>query len=69
MVFDVKMKDLRYKARMVDGGHMTDNPPNITYASVVSRETVKIALTVAALHYLSVKTADIMNVYIKAPCG
>ena len=69
MIFDVKMEDLRRKARMVAGGHMTDVPPTITYASVVSRETVRIALTMAALHDLNVKTADIMNAYIKAPCA
>ena len=69
MIFDVKMEDLRRKARMVAGGHMTDVPPTITYASVVSRETVRIALMMAALHDLNVKTADIMNAYIKAPCA
>ncbi len=45
MIFDVKMKDFRWKAQLVAGGHMTDVPPTITYASVVSRETVRIALT------------------------
>ena len=68
LVFDVKMEDFRRKARFVAGGHMTDVPPSITYASVVSRETVRIALTMAALNDLSVKTADIQNAYIKAPC-
>ena len=45
-----------------------DVPPTLTYASVVSRDTVRIALTMAALNDLSVKTADIQNAYIKAPC-
>ena len=39
----------------------------ITYASVVSRDTVRIALTIAALNDLDVKTADVMNAYITAP--
>ncbi len=43
MVFDVKMKDFRCKARLVAGGHMTKAPATITYASVVSCETVRIA--------------------------
>ena len=46
----------------------SDVPPTLTYASVVSRDTVRIALTMAALNDLSVKTADIQNAYIKAPC-
>jgi hypothetical protein len=48
MVFDVKMEDFRRKARLVAGGHMTKAPATLTYASVVSRETVRLALTVAA---------------------
>ena len=68
MIFDIKMEDFRRKARLVAGGHMTkDVPPTITYASVVSRDTVRIALTIAALNGLDVKTADIMNAYITAP--
>ena len=46
---------------------MTDAPPTITYASVISRESVRIALLLAALNDLEVKAADIMNAYITAP--
>ena len=67
MVFNVKMEDLWHKASMVAGGYMTYVPPTITYASVVSHDTVRIALTMAALNYMSVKTYDIMNAYIKVP--
>jgi hypothetical protein len=41
----------------------------MTYASVVSRESVRIALTLAALNNLEVKTADIENAYLTAPIG
>ncbi len=57
MVFDIKMEDFRRKARLVAGGHMTGAPATITYASVVSRETVRLALTIAALNDLEVKVA------------
>jgi hypothetical protein len=67
MVFDIKMEDFRRKARLVAGGHMTDAPPTITYVSVVSRDTVRLALTIAALNALEVKAADILNAYIQAP--
>ena len=41
----------------------------VTYASVVLRESVRIALTLAALNDLEVKTADIENDYLTAPIG
>jgi hypothetical protein len=67
LVFDVKFDGFRFKSRMVAGGHMVDTPAFLTYASVVSRETVRIALTVAALHDLEVKAADVENAYLTAP--
>jgi hypothetical protein len=67
MIFDIKIEDFRRKAHMVAGGHMTGAPMIMTYASLVSRETVRIALTIAALNDLEVKAADILNAYISAP--
>ncbi len=40
---------------------MTDVPATVTYASVVSRETVGIALTMAALNAPKVMTANIIT--------
>ncbi len=68
MIFDIKMEDLRWKSRLVAGGHMTDAPATTTFASVVSHETVRIALTLAGLNDLHVKVLDIENAYITAPC-
>ena len=68
MIFTVKMDGFIRKVWLVAGGHMTDAPAVMTYASVVSRETVRIALTVAALNDLEVKTSDIQNAYLTAPC-
>ena len=36
---------------------------------MVSRESVRIALTLAALNDLEVKTLDIQNAYLTAPCS
>jgi hypothetical protein len=69
MVFGVKMEDFRRKARLVAGGHMTKAPATLTYASVVSRETVRLALTVAALNDIDVWASDVLNAYITAPCS
>ena len=61
----------RNKARLVAGGHMTETPASVTYAtSIVSREeSVRIAVTLAALNDLKVKTAEMENAYLIAPVG
>ena len=66
MIFDVKM-DFTRKARFVANGSRTRDLAESTYAGVVSRETVCIALTYAALHGLDVMAADIRNAYLQAP--
>ena len=69
MIFDVKMgENFRRKARMVAGGHMTETPSSITYSSVVSRDSVRIALLYAALNDLKVFACDIQNAYLTAKC-
>jgi hypothetical protein len=67
MIFDIKMEDFRRKARLVAGGHRTKAPATITYACIVSRETVHIALLIAALNDLEVKIGNVLNAYITAP--
>jgi hypothetical protein len=56
------------KARFVAGGHTTDTPASITYSSVVSRDSVRIAFLIAALNDLDVWAADIGNAYLNADC-
>jgi hypothetical protein len=63
MIFDMKMEE----ARLVAGGHQTKAPATITYASVVSHETVRLALTIASLNDLNVKVGEVMNAFITAP--
>jgi hypothetical protein len=66
MIFDVKM-DLTRKARFVAGGHQTECPKEMTYSSVVSRDSVRLAFLVAALNDLDILSADIQNAYLNAP--
>ena len=69
MIFDIKMgENFRRKARMVAGGHQTVTPAALTYASVVSRDSVRICLTIAALNGLKVLACDIQNAYLTAMC-
>lgn len=67
IVFDIKM-DLTRKCRYVAGGHKTEPPASITYASVVSRESVRIAFLVAALNGLDILAGDVQGAYLNAPC-
>ena len=67
MVFGIKMEDFRCKARLVAGDHMTKAPATITYVSVMSRETVRIAFMIAALNNVEFKLGNILNVYVQAP--
>ena len=46
---------------------MTESPATIMYASVVSRETARIVLMIAALNDLEVKSINILNAYVQAP--
>ena len=55
------------KGKMVLDGHHTPDPIGSTYTGVVSRESVRIALTYAALNKLDVYAADIQNAFLQAP--
>ena len=66
--FDIKMDGkFTRKSRFVAGGHLTDTPSSSTYSTVVTRESVRIALLLAGLNELEVKSADIGNAYLNAP--
>jgi len=66
MVFDVKV-DLTRKAQYVAGGHWTDPPSQITYSTVVSRDSVPIAFLITAWNDIDILSADIGNAYLNAP--
>jgi hypothetical protein len=66
LIFDIKM-DFTRKARYVMDGHKTSAPKASCYAGVVSRESVRIAFTYAALNGVDVWAADIQNAYLQAP--
>ena len=67
MIFDINMEDFCKKARYVAGVNATVAHPTLTYVSVVLRESVRIALTLAALNDLEVKTSYIQNEYFTSP--
>jgi len=69
MIFDIKMDGkFARKARLVADGHKTRPRSSITYSSVVSRDSVRIALTIALLNSLEVSACDIGNAYLNAAC-
>ena len=62
MIFDFKMgENFRRKARMVADRHRTETPAALTYSSVILRDSVRIALTIAALNDLSSLACNIQN--------
>ena len=68
MVFDVKLgENFRRKARYVADGHLTSAPASMTYSTVVSRDSVRILLMIAALNGLDLQCADIQNAFLTAP--
>ena len=68
-VFDIKLgENFRRKARLVADGHKTETPASVTYSTVVSRDSVRICLLLAALNDLTILSADIENAYLTAPC-
>ena len=66
MICDIKM-DFTRKAILVAEGCRTPNPVTSTYSGVVSRESVRIAFTYAALNGLDVWAADVKNAFLQAP--
>ena len=69
MVFDVKLgENFRRKARFVGDGHKVESPASLNYSSVVSRDSVRIGLLIAALNDLDVFSCDIKDAYLTAPC-
>ena len=69
MIFDIKMDGkFTRKARLVADGHTTDAPSSITYSSVVSRESVRLALLLASLNNLDIAACGIGNAYLNAEC-
>ena len=62
MIFDIKMDgNFTRRARLIVGGHKTVAPAPITYLSVLSRESVRLAFTIAGLNDLDVYAAAISN--------
>ena len=63
MFFDIKMEDFRHKAWLIAGGHITKAPATLTYASIMSQETVCITLLVAVLNDIDIRATDLLNAY------
>jgi hypothetical protein len=67
VIFDVKM-DFTRKAWFVADNQTTNAPASITYSTVVSRNSVRLAFLVAGLNDLDVLVGDVTNAYLNAKC-
>ena len=67
-MFDIKLDGFQCKACLVARGHMTETLVVLTYMSVVSRDSVHIALTIVTLNDLQAKASDVQNAFLMAHC-
>ena len=68
MIFDVKLgENFRRKARFCADDHKTEAPTSVTYSTVVSRDSVRIILLIAALNELDILSGDIQNAHLTVP--
>ena len=69
MTFDIKLDgSFMRKARYVADGHTTDTLTNITYSSIISMKSVRIAFLLVSLLDLKVLASDIGSTYINVLC-
>ena len=61
-------ENFRQKARYCSGGHKTKSPADLTYSTVISRDSVRIILTTSAMNGLEVMGADVQNEFLTSPC-
>ena len=61
-------KNFRIKSRFVGYVKNTNTQASTTYSSVVSRESVRIALITAAFNDLDILSSNIQNAYLTADC-
>ena len=54
----------RHNARYAADGHKTDISASVKYSTIVSRDSVYICLTIAALSDLNIIVGDIENAYM-----
>ena len=67
LIFDVKLSEnFRRKARYVADGHRVETPASVTYSTVVSRDSVRILLLIAALNGLELMGCDVQNAFLSA---
>jgi hypothetical protein len=68
MIYAVK-HDGRHKARYVAGGHLTKEPEESVYSSVVSLQSLRIIILAAELNRLELYQADVGSAYLEALRG
>ena len=69
MIFDVKTgKNFIRKERFIADGNKNNTPAAMNYSSLVSRDSVWIALTIAALNNSDVLACDIQTAYLTTDC-
>jgi len=58
--------DLQFKARVVAGSHLTGEPVESVYSSVMSLRSIRLAAFLSELNGLKLWGADVGNAYLEA---
>ena len=67
LVFDTKLSEcFRQKARFAANGHEVSTPPSMSCSTVVSRDSARTLLLVAALDDLDILRCDAQNAFLPA---
>merc|ERR1711884_907334 len=67
LIFDIKLSEcFRRKARFVADGHEVSTPPSMSCSTVVSRDSARILLLIAALNDLDILGFDVQNAFLSA---
>ena len=61
--------DLTRKVRICARGDQIDTSPDVTYASVVTRESIRIGFVLASLNDVNILTVDVAGAYLNASCA
>ena len=67
MIFDVKKKDQRHKARLVIRGHKVDSTGHNVHSSQVDNMSVLLLFLIAKHVGLDIMTCDVSNAFVTAP--
>ena len=66
MIYEIKQQNIRYKSRLVLGGHVVNADQYTTYSSTVQVVSIRIMMTIEVQVNLNLMSGDISNAFLSA---